>query len=666
MLRGGYNYKWTHADSTQQYRAQYMRDQFSRDSQLAMGQPSSHGRYVHLYLNGMYWGMYNAVERPDESFAESYLGGDKEDYDVIQHGEPPEAINGDRVAWDAMFAIAKDRQRTADQKYIDIQQYLDIDNLIDYMIMIHYTGNVDAPVLIGSTTAPRNFYAIRPRTEGGQYKFFLWDSEHSLSEISVDRTELGVGNADDTPARLYGELRSSAEFRLRFADRIQQHFFNDGALTVQSSVDRYMAIATEIDRAIVGESARWGDVRRSTRPYTRDAEWVRERDRLLEHFFPRRHDIILSQWRADQLYPHVDAPSFSQHGGQFEDRLDVTISAPAGEIYYTVDGSDPRDAATDQPSTTAYRWDGQPVTLIDSTRLQAHLIDQGAWSALTAATFVPARRPCLRITELMYHPADPAHGDAADIEFLEVANLGQQSLELGGFRLTGGIQFDFPDATLDPAEHVVVVSDQAGYLAHYGSDARVMGEYSGQLSNGGESIRLAAPLGETVLDFQYDDGWYPVTDGEGYSLVIVDPSADPAAWNLKSNWRPSDWPGGSPGLADPVDATVIDQLAADIASGRAKADLNGDGQADDDDLRYLIKDQLNSYFGDANLDRRFDSSDLVTVFTAGKYENGLAGSAGWAEGDWNGDGLFNSTDLVLAFQDGGYVAAAILKDRQRG
>ena len=560
-----------------------------------------------------------------------------------------------------MFAIAKDRQRTADQKDLDIQEYLDIDNLIDYMIMIHYTGNVDAPVLIGSTTAPRNFYAIRPRTEGGQYKFFLWDSEHSLSEIRVDRTELGVGNADDTPARLYGELRSSAEFRMRFADRIHQHFFNDGALTVQASVDRYMAIATEIDRAIVGESARWGDVRRSTRPYTRDAEWVRERDRLLRHFFPRRHDIILNQWRADRLYPQVEAPSFSQHGGSFEDRLDVMISAPAGEIYYTVDGSDPRDAATDQPSTTAIRWDGQPVILTDSTQLQARLIDQGEWSALTAASFQAAHRPELRITELMYHPAEPAQGVATDIEFLEVANVGQHSLALGGFRLTGGIQFDFPDATLAPAEHVVIVSDRAEYLAHYGSDARVIGEYTGQLSNGGESIRLATPLGESVVDFLYDDDWYPVTDGDGYSLVIVDPAADPTAWNLKSNWRPSDEPGGSPGLTDRVDATVIDQLAVDIVNGRAKADLNGDGQADDDDLRYMIKDQLNTYFGDANLDRRFDSSDLVTIFKAGKYENGIAGSAGWAEGDWNGDGLFNSTDVVLAFQDGGYVAPASKK-----
>ena len=64
-----------------------------------MQQPASQGRYVHVFINGLYWGMYNAVERPDESFAEAHFGGDKEDYDVIKHGNPPQATNGDRVAW---------------------------------------------------------------------------------------------------------------------------------------------------------------------------------------------------------------------------------------------------------------------------------------------------------------------------------------------------------------------------------------------------------------------------------------------------------------------------------------------------------------------------------------------------------------------------------------
>ena len=52
-----------------------------------------HGKYVHLYLNGMYWGLYNLHERPDDSFADEYYGGDKDDYDVIKHNPAPD------IAW---------------------------------------------------------------------------------------------------------------------------------------------------------------------------------------------------------------------------------------------------------------------------------------------------------------------------------------------------------------------------------------------------------------------------------------------------------------------------------------------------------------------------------------------------------------------------------------
>ena len=57
-------------------------------------------------------------------------------------------------------------------------------------------------------------------------------------------------------------------------------------------------------------------------------------------------------------------------------------------------------------------------------------------------------------------------------------------------------------------------------------------------------------------------------------------------------------------------------------------------------------------FGDADLNGEFNSSDMVQVFAAGKYETGE--SAGWSNGDWNGDGLFDSSDMVTAFADGGY------------
>jgi len=57
--------------------------------------------------------------------------------------------------------------------------------------------------------------------------------------------------------------------------------------------------------------------------------------------------------------------------------------------------------------------------------------------------------------------------------------------------------------------------------------------------------------------------------------------------------------------------------------------------------------------GDSNQDTVFDSTDLVAVFIAGKYETGQP--ATWAEGDWNGDGVFDSSDFVAVFIAGTYV-----------
>ena len=63
--------------------------------------------------------------------------------------------------------------------------------------------------------------------------------------------------------------------------------------------------------------------------------------------------------------------------------------------------------------------------------------------------------------------------------------------------------------------------------------------------------------------------------------------------------------------------------------------------------------------GDANLDGLFNSSDLVTVFTAGRYETGTG--ANWEAGDWTGDGLFDSSDLVAAFRSGTYLSLPQLR-----
>lgn len=102
-----------------------------------------------------------------------------------------------------------------------------------------------------------------------------------------------------------------------------------------------------------------------------------------------------------------------------------------------------------------------------------------------------------------------------------------------------------------------------------------------------------------------------------------------------------------------VDAADLDQLAEAIrANGPARFDLTGDQLVNGLDRDDMVRNVLETWYGDANLDGVFSSADLVTVFAAGKYES--FEQAGWADGDWNGDGVFTSGDLVAAFSDGGY------------
>ena len=91
-------------------------------------------------------------------------------------------------------------------------------------------------------------------------------------------------------------------------------------------------------------------------------------------------------------------------------------------------------------------------------------------------------------------------------------------------------------------------------------------------------------------------------------------------------------------------------------------DVNADAVVDSKDQQAWVKDLKQTYFGDADLNGQFDSSDLVQVLGAGTYEAGRVDAvgniygvaAGWSEGDWNADGVFDTADLITAFRDGGY------------
>jgi len=346
ILRANSNDAWRYGGSG----ALYVRDAFAMDTVRAMGNVASHSTFVHLYINGLYWGLYNPVERPDAAFSASYHGGDKESWDAINQDSVPD---GNYDAWNRLLAMLNEDvsdnevyQRLQGNgpdgtRNPDYEDLLDVENMIDYMILNFYVGNNDWP--------HRNWWAGRDRDNGDGFQFYPWDTETALSSLNTNRTS--VNNA---VARPYGALRANAQFRTLFADRVQQHFFNGGALYVNPDdpdwdpahpennrpAARFAALADRVDRAIVGESARWGD-QLSNAPFTRDEHWAKQRDSLLTNYFSRRSEIVLDQFRSAGLYPHIEAPAFSHPGGRVDPGFELSMDAPAGTIYYTLDGTDP-------------------------------------------------------------------------------------------------------------------------------------------------------------------------------------------------------------------------------------------------------------------------------------------------------------------------------------
>ncbi|MHC4745382.1 MAG: CotH kinase family protein, partial [Planctomycetota bacterium] len=259
-LRTAQNYSWSFGGDDRNTMA---REVFSRDTQRDMDRHYTRSRYCHVYVNGHYWGLFQTQERSEASFAESYFGGDNDDYDVVKSrgGNPDyqlEATDGNLDAWRRIWN-ACNYGFGSDQRYYSIQglntdgtpnpayeKLLDIDNLIDYMICTYYVGDPDGPVSAWARV-PNNFYGIYNRNNPDGFKFFRHDGEHSMHDLNENRlfaattTAVGSQFLQSNPLWFHTHLIVHPDYKMRFADRIYKHFFNDGCLTPEASTRRFRA-----------------------------------------------------------------------------------------------------------------------------------------------------------------------------------------------------------------------------------------------------------------------------------------------------------------------------------------------------------------------------------------------------------------------------------------
>ncbi|MDB6153242.1 MAG: hypothetical protein JWL90_1695, partial [Chthoniobacteraceae bacterium] len=222
-----------------------------------------------------------------------------------------------------------------------------------------------------------------------------------------------------------------------------------------------------------------------------------------------------------------------------------------------------------------------------------HKDANGRWSHWSAPVqfsagipSVTAYQQALVISEVMYQPSPATASELSqgwtddDFEFIEIRNVGGAVLDMGGLRLTKGVDFDFPSPfLLQPGASTLVVHNAAAFNSRYGAGKPIAGVWQAgnKLSDDGEQIKLSYGAGTEVISFTYSNvSPWPV-DTAGYSLVLSRPETNlgSMAQDDPVNWRISRLAGGSPGSDDrPLFASW---LAASGAGGDELSDPQGDG-----------------------------------------------------------------------------------------
>jgi len=417
-LRGGQADAFTYFP----LKALYAHDQVGRDLQLDLGQPAARGRYVHLYLNGLYWGLYNLAEEPTARFAADHLGGGEDDYDVIKGREIQELLDGKPVtvnsfdvedgddgAFRTLLALKDGASAQEPGRLAEAESLLDLDAFAAYHILEIYAANDD---WLG-----KNWRALRRRVDpaseaarqpGGRWAFQVWDIERGAFLRLADPLCGSAAHHCGDPRRpdsadiantmgvmgLHAWLKGSVDYRLRFADQARRLLMTDGPLTPAAVAARYTRRLDEIDGAIVAESARWGDVypryayERTFlenalwwltfwQPYRqpelqavqrRDPEWLTERHRLLDQAIPPRTAIVIEQLCREQLLSPVPGLAMDAQGPEAAGGNSRVTIAPlsegcperleGGDIFYTLNGADPRRPESGRPGAW---WTGLPA-----------------------------------------------------------------------------------------------------------------------------------------------------------------------------------------------------------------------------------------------------------------------------------------------------------------
>jgi hypothetical protein len=608
---GDLNLLTTWADKT------HMRNVLAYETYRDAGAPSHFALPVRVQQNGVFYSVANIVESGDDDFLER-LGADPQGalYKMYNYAESvtgaEKKTRKTEGTADLQALINGMSQTSVAARQAYLFDNLDVPEMVNFLAAKIITADTDC--------CHKNYYLYRDSDNTGEWQAMPWDVDLSFGRVWTGSLEyfdqtiytnqytmVGYGN------RIFSPIYDTPATRQMFLRRLRSlmdQLFQPPETPATNDFYRLktLALRDRIARDASLDLAKWGAW--GTRETITQAV-----NRIWNEFLPGRREYLFKTMSVTS-FGEIPAAQLTNvtvqvqgveyrpvSGNPLEEWLSITnANSLAVDISnWRLDGGvrftfkpgtviPARSAVFVSPDVKAFRgrtispkggerrlvvgpysgnlsaW-GETLTLTDTS---GRLVSSNSFVGLPS----PAQQ-FLRVTEIFYNPDALVTGglDPQLYEFIELRNIGSETLDLRGVRFTAGILFDFSVGAitnLGAGARVLLVRDASAFALRYGLGLPVAGQFTGKLENSGERLRLEDAYGEKILDFSYSNNWYPITDGHGYSLVIVNDALPWTMWGEKSSWRPNGTLGGAPGSADPEPAViapvVINEVLAHTSS----------------------------------------------------------------------------------------------------
>ena len=589
-----------------------MRPLLSYDTYAAAGAPGHFAFNVRIQQNAAFFSVANFTEQGNEDFLKRIGLDPNGALYKMYNGQPMLATGNekktrkDEPAYDLQALITGVSQADANAKAAYVYDNINIPEMITSVATKAINSDTDC--------CHKNHYLYRDTVGTGEWQMMPWDVDLTYGHLWTGTyfddniTTNGlvtIGTANTVLAALWADPAIQKMWLRRIRTLMDTLLQPPGTPTntdiLRSWVNNY---ETQIGNDAALDLAKWGSATWTPSSPVPPRNLTNETARIKDNYLTgRRAYLFINQVTNTPLLPQaqpdnvvinfgaveynpasanqaqeyielvntnpiaVDISGWKLDGGVQFTFIAGTIIAPTNHLYVSPDVKSFRARTTGPRGGQRLLVVGPYTGQLSARGESLALLTASAQtnSTLTYAGTPSAAQSYLRITELMYNPA-PQTGpyDAQEYEFIELKNIsGSVALDLTGVKFDAGVTFDFTGSavtSLAPGQRVLVVKNPSAFALRYGAGFNIAGTYTGSLDNAGEQVRLLDASNEKVLDFTYNNSWYPITDGVGFSLAIVDELAVPDAWNAQANWRPSGVANGTPGASDPgatVQPTIV-------------------------------------------------------------------------------------------------------------